>query len=111
LKAEVKSEALTALIGGKLVLRRAMHGDKKAAQTGGKLGLRLAARTVSSQYFLLALPPYRKQGLPRLAPPQERQVDAHKPVLCGILRPVIEVFSRGQRIKFYSYGEGEFFQK
>jgi hypothetical protein len=34
-------------------------------------------------------------GRPRLAPPQERQVDTHKPVLCDDLRPS----TRGQLLK------------
>jgi hypothetical protein len=81
---EVKSIAPSALIGK--ISSAVGHGSSKAARTGGKLGLLLAmAGTVSPPFFRLRLSTITNKGLPRLAPPQERQVDTHKPVLCGVL--------------------------
>jgi hypothetical protein len=70
----------------------ACHGDWEAAWTGKKLGMRIAAETVSPQIFRLRRATVTKMGLPqpaspvvvRLAPPQEMKVDTHKPVLCGL---------------------------
>jgi hypothetical protein len=67
---EENSEASSARSGK--IGSAAGHRDRKAARTGGKLGLRRATGTVSPPIFRL-----------RSAPPQKRQVSTYKIVLFG----------------------------
>jgi hypothetical protein len=68
------------LPGGEHNLTIGCHGDCKPA------------------YF--SPPPCHRinKGLPQLAPPQVRQVDTHKPVLCGGLRHATTVYGEGHSL-------------
>jgi hypothetical protein len=65
---------------------------------------------VSAPFFRLRLLTVINKVFPGMhAPPWERQVDMHKPVLCGYLRSVDKVYCGGQKIKvLFIYSEGEF---
>jgi hypothetical protein len=89
----------------------ACHWDWEAALAGEKLGIRFATRTVRPPIFSVSLATVINKGLPRLAPPQERQVDTHKPVLCFDLWSATIVYSyKVWQRHLYLYSEGEVFK-